>query len=117
MKRPASRARQQSARRQKVQPRRDTNRAVDDQQPTPHEWRTFDASIQVLAEETESMSAVLRAWLVRGIEAVVQAVKQQLAGTTVPPERQLPPPRGVDDDGPSRSQALHRKSERRHRLR
>jgi hypothetical protein len=108
VKRYASRARQQSARRPKAQPRRYANRANDDEQPTPHEWHTFDASIQVLAEETESLSALVREWLVRGIEAVVQAVKQQLAGNAVPSERQLPPPKGVDDDGPSRSQALHR---------
>ena len=108
MKRHTSRARQQSTRRPTAQPRRYANRADDDEQPTPHEWRTFDASIQVLAEETESLSAVLRAWLVHSIEAVVQAVKLQVTGNAVPPERQLLPPKGSDDDGPSRSQALHR---------
>jgi hypothetical protein len=108
MKRHASRARQQSARRPKAQPRRYANRADVDEHPTPHEWRTFDASIQILAEETESLSTLMREWLVRSIEAIVQAVKQQLAGNAVPPERQLLPPKEFDDVGPSRSQALHR---------
>ena len=117
MKRYASRARQHAARRPKAQPRHDTIRADVDEQFTPPEWHTFDASIQVLAEETESLSALVREWLVRGIKAVVQAVKRQLAGTTVPSERQLLPPKGSDDDGPSRSQALYRSSEQRQRLR
>jgi hypothetical protein len=108
MTRHASRARQPSTRRPKAQLRRYAIRANDDEQPTPHEWRTFDASIQILAEETESLSTLMREWLVRSIEAIVQAVKQQLAGNAVPSERQLPPPKGVDDDGPSRSQPLHR---------
>lgn len=108
MKRHTSRARQHAARRPKPQLRRSANRADDEEQPTSHEWRTFDASIQILAEETESLSALVREWLVRSIEAVVQAVKHQLAANAVPPERQLLPPKESDDDGPARSQELHR---------
>jgi len=104
MKRHASRAQQQSARSLEAQPRRDTHRAVDDQQPNPHEWRAFDANIQGLAEETETLSELIQEWLVRGIQAVVQAVKLQIAGGPVPPDRRLPPPnRPEDDDRDSRA--------------
>ena len=41
------------------------------------------------------------------------AVKQQLTGNAVPPERCLPPPKGPDDDNPARFEVLHRKSEQR----
>ena len=98
MKRHTSRARQQSARRPRAQPCRYHNQADVDEQLTLHEWHTFDANIQVLAEETESLSTLLREWLVRGIQAVAQAVKLQIAGGAVPPDRQLPPPKETDGD-------------------
>mgnify|MGYP001160658631 CR=1 FL=1 len=71
----------------------DPSRAPGDQPE-----HVFPANIQRVLDETSGLSAVIQEWLARGIEAIVCAVKHQLALLAAPPERGLLPPPAADGD-------------------
>jgi hypothetical protein len=95
-----SRARQKSPRPSQARARRVANLANQDDAPASDAAQTFSVSIEALSLTTESLPALARDWLARGIQAIAQAValavKQQLAQLAAPPVHQLPPPQGSD---------------------
>lgn len=106
-----SRTRRPAARRQPAQ-RRVANQTGSHDAPGSGAAHTFNASIEALSLATDSLSALVRDWLVRGIQAVALAVKQQLAQLAAPPVRQLPPPKGpdtTDDRGPNVAEGVARR--------
>jgi hypothetical protein len=62
---------------------------------------------------TDSLPALVRDWLARGMQAVAQAValavKQQLAQLAASPVHQLPPPKGSDGKVTCPPPASHRR--------
>jgi len=98
-------------RRQPAQ-RRVANQTGSHDAPGSGAAHTFNASIEALSLATDSLSALVRDWLVRGIQVVALAVKQQLAQLAAPPVRQLPPPKGpdtTDDRGPNVAEGVARR--------
>lgn len=75
-----------------------TRQAHQARAPVDQPEHVFPAHIQRVLDETSGLSAVLQEWLARGIEAIVQAVKHQLALLAAPPERRLLGPPAADEE-------------------
>ena len=75
-----------------------TRQAHQARAPVEQPEHVFPAHIQRVLDETSGLSAVLQEWLARGIEAIVQAVKHQLALLAAPPERRLLGPPAADEE-------------------
>lgn len=97
MKSDTSSAGRQSESRPQTQTRRTDKKT--EQRPTSakRKGHTFPTSIQVVIDESTTLSTIVQEWLASCVDAFMQAVKHQLALLTAPPERKLLPPAAPDE--------------------
>lgn len=67
-------------------------------EPAARRGHTFPASIQIVIDESATLSTRVQEWLARCVAAFLQAVKHQLALLAAPPERPLLPPTKHPDE-------------------